>query len=173
MRKSPRIVFCLASFIAVLIGQMTALGATTNAVYDVTSISMFKVGKLHVTVTNAATSAFLSDGTCDLDLGSYHFTGDYAVTPNGKQVALTLDTDGKAALESNVVDLIESYASGATVSVTGARVSKISIKSGAPFKATDTVRGKLSETVGGRLRKRGFSLKTLWTDWELVSGTNL
>jgi hypothetical protein len=174
MKRSPWIVFCLALSVAGLIGQTTAFAATTNAVYDITSISTAAVGKHHVVVTNSATAVFLSDSNCVLIVGSYDFTGTYAVGKNNKQVTLTRDAAGWLAMSNNVVNIIEPYLpGGVSISLTRGKASKITIKDGAPSKATDSIRGKLSETVKGKVKSKGLTLKTLWTDWVLVSGTNI
>jgi hypothetical protein len=169
MKKSPWIVFCAAVIFAGLSGQMTAFGASTNAVYSLTSESLFKVGKLKVDKSNSATAVFLSDGTCSLNVGTNVFSGTYAVAKNGKQATLTPDANGLAAIKSNVVDLIIGQVPvGVTISVKSVKFSKIILKKGALF-AMDTVSGKGCE---GK-KCRGFSLKTLWTGWTLVSGTNI
>ena len=169
MKKSPWIVFCVAVLFAGLSWQMTAFGASTNAVYSLTSESVFKVGKLKVDQSHAATAVFLSDGTCSLNVGTNVFSGTYAVSKSGKQATLTPDVNGLAAIKSNVVALISAQVSaGVTISVKSVKFSKIVRKKGALF-AMDTVSGKGCE---GK-KCRGFSLKTQWTNWTLVSGTNI
>lgn len=172
MKKSPWIVFCLTVVVAGLLGQMSAFGQTTNAVYSLTSAYTFKVSKYKVTQTDSATAVFLSDGTCDLLVAGYVFSGTYTVSKSGKQVVLIPDTNGLAAMASNVVSLISSEIPGVSVSVKRVKFSKIAIKKGV-LQATDSISGKLSATVNGKLKSKGFSLKTLWTNWTLVSGTPL
>ena len=171
MKKSPWIVCTVAVLFAGMSAQISAFGATTNAVYNLTSESIFKVSKYKVDESHSAAAVFLSDGTCSLLVGGSEFTGTYTVKKN--QVVLSPDVNGLAAMESNVVSLISSQIPEVSVSVKRIKFSKISIKNGVPTKATDSVTGKLSATVNGKLRSKGFSLKTLWTNWTLVSGTAL
>jgi hypothetical protein len=172
MKKHSRVVFFTAVCLAGFIGQLAAFGATTNSVWGLTSISSFKAGKIKVVQTNAASAVFLSDGTCSLLIGTNQFAGAY--TNNTKQVTLTLGTGGLASLKSNAVDLIKAHVgSGVTITVKSVKFSKIKLsKTGEPVVATDTVSGKGSETIGGKVRSKSFSLKTLWTDWTLTSGVD-
>ena len=172
MKKHSRVVLFMAVCLAGFIGQLAAVGATTNSVWDLTSISSFKAGKIKVAETNAASAVFLSDGTCSLLVGANEFAGSY--TNNTKQVTLTLGAGGLTALKSNVVDLIQAQVgSGVTITVKSVKFSKIKLsKTGVPVLATDTVSGKGSETIGGKVKSKSFSLKTLWTDWTLSSGTH-
>jgi hypothetical protein len=159
---------CLAGFI----GQLAAFGATTNSVWDVTSISTFKAGKTKVIETNAATAMFLSDGTCSLKIGTNEFAGAYTNTT--KKLTLTLGAGGLGAMKTNALELIQAQVPSATLTVKSVKFSsKIKLSTnGVPVKATSTVSGKGCEFIGGKNRCKGFSLKTLWADWTLSSGTN-
>jgi hypothetical protein len=158
---------CLAGFI----GQLAAFGATTNSVWDLTSISSFKAGKIIVVETNAASAVFLSDGTCSLLIGTNEFTGAYTVKKT--QLTLILGAGGMAALKSAAVALIQAHVPSATITVKSVKFSKIKLlTTGVPVSASDTVSGKGCETVGTKTKCKSFSLKTLWTDWTLVSGTD-
>jgi hypothetical protein len=170
MKKSPCLVLCLAALFA---GQLAAYAASTNSEYNLTSVSVFKVSKLKVAETNSATAFFFNDGTAALHVGSYVFSGTWT-NKNGKQVTLTPDASGLTAISNNVVALINAQIPEATISVKmPVKFSKIKLnKAGAPILATDTVKGKGSETIAGRLRSKSFSLKTSWIDWEWVSGTS-
>lgn len=172
MKKHSRVVFIMAACLAGFIGQLAAFGATTNSVWDVTSISSFKAGTIHVVVTNAATAVFVSDGTCSLKIGTNQFAGAYTNTT--KKLTLTLGAGGQAALKTNALNLIQAHVPSATLTVKSVKFSpniKLSTN-GVPVKATDTVSGKGCETIGGKNKCKGFSLKTLWTDWTLSSGTD-
>jgi hypothetical protein len=172
MKKHSRVILFVAACLAGFMGQSAAFGATTNSVWDVTSISSFKAGKIKVVETNAATAVFLSDGTCSLLIGTNEFAGTYTNTT--KQVTLTLGAGGTAALKTNALDLIQAQVPSATLTVKSVKFSsKIKLSTtGVPVKATDTVSGKGCETIGGKAKCKGFSLKTLWTDWTLSSGSN-
>jgi hypothetical protein len=167
-RVSSLVAVCLAGFI----GQLAAFGATTNSAWAVTSISSFKAGKINVVETNAATAVFLSDGTCSLLIGTNEFAGTY--TNNTKQLTLTLGEGGQAALKTNALDLIQAEVPSATLTVKSVKFSsKIKLSTtGVPVSASDTVKGKGCETFGGKSKCKGFSLKTLWTNWTLSSGTD-
>jgi hypothetical protein len=171
MKKSSRVVVCLAALFA---SQLAAFAASTNAEYSLTSISTFKVSKYKFAETNSATALFFSDGTAALHIGSYVFSGTWT-NKNGKQVTLSPDASGMAAMSNEVVALISAQVPAATITVKmPVKFSKIKLsKAGAPILATDTVRGKGSETIGTKTYTKGFSLKTLWTNWTLVSGTNI
>jgi hypothetical protein len=171
MKKSSWIVCCLAVLFA---GQIAASAASTNAVYSLTSDSVFKAGKINVTQSHPATALFYSDGTCELDVLGFTFTGTYAKSKNGKQVVLT-DTTNKAVLESSIAALIAEQAPGATITVKSVKWSKITLDktTGAPTKATDTASGKGCETFGSKTKCKSFALKTTWTNWTLISGTNI
>ena len=171
MRKHSRVVFFMAACLAGFIGQLAALGANTNSAWDLTSISLFKVAKINVVETNSATAVFLDDGTCSLLIGTNEFAGTYTNTT--KQVTLLLGAGGLTALKSNAVDLIQAnIPPGINVAVQSVKFAKIKLSNGVPVLETDTVKGKLSETVGSKTRSKGFSLKTLWTDWTLSAGSN-
>ena len=172
MKKHSRVVFFTAVCLAGFIGQLAAFGATTNSVWDLSAISSFKAGKIKVVETNAATAVFLSDGTCSLLIGTNQFSGAYTNTT--KQIKLTLGAGGVAALKTNALDLIQAQVPSATLTVKSVKFSsKIKLSTtGVPVKATDTVSGKGCETIGGKTKCKSFSLKTLWTDWTLSSGTH-
>jgi hypothetical protein len=171
MRKHSRVVFFVAACLAGFMGQLAAFGATTNSVWAVTSISTFRAGKIHVVETNAAHAVFLSDGTCSLLLGTNEFAGAYTNTT--RKVTLTLGAGGVAALRSNAVALIQAQVPAATITVKSVKFNKnITLKSGVPVKATDTVGGKGCETFGTKTRCKSFTLKTLWTNWTLSSGAD-
>ncbi len=173
MKKHSRVVLFTAVCLAGFIGQVAAFGATTNSVWDLTSISSFSAGKIKVVETNAATAMFLSDGTCGLLIGTNRFAGTY--TNNTKQVTLTLGGGGQAALASNAVALIQAQVSpGVTITVKSVKFSsKIKLSTtGVPVLATDTVSGKGCETVGNKTKCKSFKLKTLWKNWTLSSGTD-
>ena len=167
MKKSSWIVSCLAVLLA---GQIAASAASTNAVYTVTADSAFRAGKIKANPSYTATVLFYSDGTCELVVAGFTLTGTYETSTNGKQIILT-DTTNKAALESSIAALIADQAPGATITVKNVKWSKITLNktTGAPTQATDTVSGKGCE---GK-HCRSFTLKTLWTNWTLISGTNI
>ncbi len=165
MKRSPWIVVCLAALFA---SQLAAFGASTNAVYSLTSDSVLKAGKLKVPYSFTGTALFFSDGTCALEVSTNVFTATYAVAKNGKQVTLTLDAGGLAAIENDVESKILAQVPGVTISIKSVKFGKIILKKGALL-TTDTVTGKGCE---GK-KCRGFTLKTVWTDWTLLSGTNI
>jgi hypothetical protein len=156
----------MALCVAGLVGQMTAFGQTTNAVYTVDSVISYKVGKDSGSISGSATAYFLSDGTCDLatDKG-YHLTGTYKVSKNDKTVTLTPDANGKAAIESEIASYIETQFPGATATVTSFRWSKITVNNGTPVNATITGGGKGCETVGTKTKCKSFTFKTTVTNW--------
>ena len=47
MKKQSRVVLFTAVCLVGFIGQISAFGASTNSVWDLTSISVFKVAKIH------------------------------------------------------------------------------------------------------------------------------
>ena len=169
MKKSVWTVVCLA---ALLVGR-TTLGATTNAMYTVNAESTFKVGSMHFDIPTTATAVFLSDGTCSLNVAGFAFTANYALSKNGKQILLIPDANGLAAIESNVVSMVQSYDSGFTVSVKHIKFSRLLIKNGTLSLVTDGVSGKLSSYVASKLKVKGFTLKTTWSGWTLIGGTGL
>ena len=172
MKKHSRVVFFMAACLAGFIGQLAAFGATTNSVWNLTSTSTFKAGKIHVVETHAATAVFLSDGTCSVLVGGGEFDGNY--TNNTKQLKLTLGAGGLAALKSEALALIQAQVPTATLTVKSVKFSsKIKLSTtGVPVIAKDTVSGKGCETFGTKTKCKGFKLTTLWTDWTLSSGTN-
>jgi hypothetical protein len=170
MKKSSWVAFCLASL---LVSQVVASAASTNAVYSVSINSAFKAGNIRASQSNTGTATFFSDGTANLTILGYTVSGAYAVAKNGRSVTLTDNTD-KSVIASNLAAYIESQAPGVTITVKSSKFSKITIgKDGVPVKATDTVTGKGSLTFDGKTRSRGFTLKSLVTSWKLLSGTNL
>jgi hypothetical protein len=174
MKKHSRIVFFTAACLAGFIGQLAAFGATTNSVWDLTSISTFKAGKINVVETNPATAVFLSDGTASLLVGTNQFAGTYTNTT--KQLTLTPGAGGLAGIASNAVALINAAIDDPAITITAKSVkfnSKIKLsKTGVPVSTTDTVSGKGSETVKGKVKSKSFTLKTLWKDWTWSSGTS-
>ncbi|MGD0061615.1 MAG: hypothetical protein ABSD58_19580 [Verrucomicrobiia bacterium] len=174
MKKHFRVVSVMAVCIAGFIGQLSASGASTNSVWDLTSISVFKVAKITKDLTNSASALFFSDGTCALQVGTNSFTGNYTVAKKGKSITLTPDTGGEAAIGNYIDSAIESYDSSVTATAKSGKFSKITLsKTGLPLKATDTVSGKITYTNGkGKLVSKSFSVNTLWTDWTWSSGTS-
>ena len=171
MKGHSRVVFFTAVCLVGFIGQVAAFGATTNSTWNITTISTFKAGKTKVVITNPVAAVFLSDGTCGLLVRTNQYAATY--TNNTRQLKLTLSVGGLATLKSDVTALIQAQVPQATITVKSVRFSKnIVMKSGVPVKATDTVSGKGCETVGTRPRCKSFSLKTLWTNWTLTSGTD-
>jgi hypothetical protein len=173
MKGHSRVVFFVAACLAGFMGPLAAFGATTNSVWNLTSISSFKAGKIKVVETNSASAVFLSDGTCGLLIGADEFGGTY--TNNTRQLKVILGAGGLATLKSNAVVLIQAQVpSGVTITVKSVKFNKnITLtKAGVPVKATDTISGKGCETVGTKTRCKSFSLKTLWTDWTWSSGTS-
>jgi len=172
MKKHSRVVFFTAVCLAGFIGQLAAFGATTNSVWDLSAIFSFKVAKINVAQTNAASAVFLSDGTCSLLISTNEFTGSY--TNTAKQITLILG-EGLTALKSNAVELITEKIddTNITVSVKSVKYTTIKLtKDGVPVKETDTVSGTLSGKNGkGKVKTKSFSLKILWTDWVKESGT--
>jgi hypothetical protein len=171
VKKHSRVIVFVAACLAGFIGQVAAFGATTNSVWDLNSISTFKAGKINVAKTNAATAVFLSDGTCSLLIGTNEFDGAYTVKKT--KITLIPSAGGLAALKSNAVALIQAQVPGATITVKSVKFAKITLsKTGVPVKETDTISGKGCETFGTKTRCKSFTLKTLWTNWTLTSGTD-
>lgn len=171
MKGSLWIVSCVA---ALLIGR-TAFGqstnaVTTNAVYNLTTESTFRVGSFNFDVPASATAVFLSDGTCNLNLMGYVFSANYVLSKNGKQISLIPDANGFAAMSNQVVDLIQTYAPGVTVAVKNIKLSKLQITNGGVTLAKCSVGGKLSSYVNSKLKIKGFTLKSQWTSWTLIQG---
>jgi len=179
VKKSPWIVCSLA---ALVVGQVTAFAqVSTTTVYSVTASNIFSVGKHHVAVSDSAVATFLDTGSCSVEVSGEDYTGSYTVSKGAKDVVLTLNAAGEAAVVSNVTALL--YANGlptnVTVTVKSIKFSKITLgKNGEPITpkaaVTDTVSGTLSETVetksSSKTKTKSFSLKTLWVDWEKTSG---
>jgi hypothetical protein len=150
-------------------GQMAAFGATTNSVWDVTSISLLSAGKLKAVSTNAVSAVFLGDGTCSFLEGTNTYAGTY--TNNTKQVTVTLSAGSLTGLESNAAAFAEAEAPGVTITIKSIKfTSKIPLKNGIPSKAGDTVSGKGSITVSGKTKSKSFSVKTALTSWTLSAG---
>lgn len=173
MKKHTRVVCFMAACLVGFMGQLAAFGATTNSVWSLTSISTFKLSKINVAQTNPVTAVFLSDGTASLNFGTNDFAATYTNTT--KQLTLTPGAGGVAGLASNAVDLVSAAINDPAVVLTIKSVkitSKIKLsKTGVPEKSTDTVSGKGSLTVGTKTKSKSFTVKTLWTNWVLSSGT--
>ena len=172
MKKHSRVSFLTALCLAGFIGQWTAFGASTNSVWDVTSISAFKAGKIHAVRTNSAVAVIFTDGTASVQVGGGEFDGNY--TNNTKKLTLTIGAGGLAALKNEALALIQAQVPSATLTVKKVKFTpKIKLSTtGVPVKATDTVTGKGCEVIAGKNRCKSFTLKTLWTNWTLVSGTD-
>jgi hypothetical protein len=172
MKKHSVVSLLAAGCLAGLIGQLAAVGATTNSTWDVSSISTLKAGKIHGVVTNTASVVFLSDGTASLLFKGHEYDGTY--TNNTKQLTFTLGTNSIATVKSDLTALVQPYAPpGVTATVTGVKFSpKIKLSmTGVPGAFKDTAKGKGCETVGSKTKCKSFSLTTLWTNWVLSSGT--
>jgi len=173
MKKHSWIAACMAAGVVGLFGQMAAFGAPsttlTNATYTVNSISLFNFAplKVHVIETNSATVAFSTNGTVTLTIGTNEVAGTYTWTKSS--IKLSPGAGGLAVIESNAVNLIESNSEisdlGATATIKSLKFSTVTLKKGAPLKATDTITGTLSAEVRGKERHAGFSLLTEWVDW--------
>ena len=168
MKKRSGIIIIMAVCVVGFIGQLAASGATTNSVWDVTSISTLSAGKTKIIATNPATAVFLSDGTCSLLVGTNTFGASYTNTT--RLLTLHFSVDQTAALESNAVDFVTAIVPGAAITLKSAKFSKIPLKLGVPVKATETISGLGSEVISGKLRKKGFKFITAWTSWVLSSG---
>jgi ABC-type thiamin/hydroxymethylpyrimidine transport system permease subunit len=172
MKKHSRVIGFMAVCLAGFIGQLAASGATTNSVWDLSSISTFKAGKTSAVTTNSVTAVFLSDGTASLFLQGHEYAGTY--TNTSKLLTFTIGTNGVAALKSDVAALIQSHVpSAVTITISSVKFSsKIKLSTtGIPVLATDMAKGKGCETFGTKTKCKSISLKTLWTHWTLVSGT--
>jgi hypothetical protein len=171
MKKHSRVVVFMAVCLAGFIGQLAAFGATTNSVWDLSSISAFKAGKIRVAVTNSASAVFLSDGTASLLLGGHEYAGTY--TNNTKQLTITIGTNSIATVKSDVAALIQAQVpAGVTITINSVKFSpKIKLSTtGVPGTLTDTAKGKGCETFGTKTKCKSISLKTLWTNWTLRPG---
>ena len=168
MQKHSRVVFFMAACLAGFIGQMTAFGQTTNSVWDGSSISTFKAGKVHLAITNPVTAVFMSDGTASILYNGDVYAGTYTNTT--KLLKFNLGDVGIATLKTDVAALLESEDPSVTWTVKSVKFSpKIKLSTtGVLETLTDTVTGKGCEGT----KCKSFSLKTLWTDWTLVSGSN-
>ncbi len=172
MKRRSQIIFVMAACLAGFAGQLAAVGATTNSVWNVNAVSTLKAGKIKDAETNAATATFLSDGTCSIVVGSDEFDGTYTNTT--RTLKITLTPGGLTALGSNAFDFATSLVpSEITISIKKVgKLSSIQLKNGVPVKASDTISGKGSETVRGRTASRSFTVSDLLIDWTLSSGTN-
>jgi hypothetical protein len=175
VKKSPWIVCCLA---AVFVGQISAFAQSTTAVYSVTTSNFFKVGKTKVAVARAGTVTFLNNSNVTAAIGTTDITGSYTLSKRTNDVLLVRNSAGLAAISNEVVALLYSNGvpSTVTISVKPPKSSaKIALKDGLPITGkpalSDTITGKLSETVNGKIKSKGFSLKTLWVDWTKTSGS--
>src|ERR1019366_10216423 len=115
MKNQSRVIFFVAVCLAGFIGQLAAFGQTTKSVWNVTTVSTFKAGKINVVETNLVAAVFLSDGTCNVLIGTNQFSGTY--TNNTKQLTLTPSAGGVAALKSLALSLIQAQVPAATLSV--------------------------------------------------------
>jgi hypothetical protein len=171
MKKHSWFVACLAAGVIGLVGQTAASGAPapifTNATYTVTAISLFNLSKIHIIQTNSVTVAFATNGVVTLTIGTNDITGTYTETKSA--IKLSPNAGGLAVIESNAVDLIDSNPDisdlGATASVKSLKFTPITLKKGAPQKATDTITGTLSAVIKGKERHKGYSLLTEWVHW--------
>ncbi|HVM60699.1 MAG TPA: choice-of-anchor tandem repeat GloVer-containing protein [Verrucomicrobiae bacterium] len=166
---------------------LQAAGSASSVVYNVLSSDSFKMsgmpGAASILSQNSQTCTFTSSGTSgrqgsfDLCDGRYHYTGSYFVF--GKHVELILDANGLSAVASNTVDLIESAANNAgvtladlSVSVTHVTMSNISMKYGVLYRQTTTIHGTASAVVDGKFMTKSFTHKAVKTNWNLISGPN-
>ena len=170
MKKRSRIIFVMAACLAGFIGQSPAHAANTNSTWNVTAISKLKAGKIKDIATNAATAVFLSDGTCNITVGSDEFDGTYTNTT--RTLKITFTAGGVAALESNAFDFATSEVPEVTITITkAAKLGSIQLKNGVPVKASEKISGKGSLTVRGRTLSRAFTDTDLLVNWTLSSGT--
>lgn len=168
MKKHSLVKFFMAACLAGFMGQLAAVGQTTNSVWDVTAVSALSAGKIKGSVTNSATAVFLSDGSFALVSGTNSYGGTYTNTT--KSLTVTFSPSGLATLESNVVELITTDVPGVTISIKSSKLSKIKLLNGVPVKVADKISGKGTETIGGKTRSKSFSFTTSWTTWTLSSG---
>jgi hypothetical protein len=172
MKKHSLVRFFMAACLAGFMGQLAAFGQTTNSVWNVNAVSALSAGKIKDTQSNSATAVFLSNGSCSFSIGSREIDGTYTNTT--KSLAITLSTNGVAALESNAYDFVTSLVpSGVTISIKSSKFpTKIALKDGIPVKAEDKISGKGSEVVKGKTKSKSFTVTDLLIDWSLSSGTN-
>ena len=170
MKRHSEIILITAACLAGFIGQLSALGQSTNSAWNLTAVSSLSAGKIKDTQSNSATAVFLSDGTCLFSIGSSSIDGTYTNTT--KSLAITLSANGVAAVESNAFDFVTSVVpSGVTISIKGSKFStKIALKNGVPVKAEDKISGKGSEVVRGKTRSKSFTVTDLLIDWTVISG---
>jgi len=173
MKNCSRIVVCLAACAAAFVVQSVAFGATTNSVYNLDAITSFSVGKDKAAGTNAASVAFLSDGTCGVTIGTNDYTATYVASKSS--VTVTLDPNSQAAYASNIVDFVLANVPaipGLTCTVRKLTFSKISLKNGAPTKASASISTLLAAEINGKHRTKGLNLKAAFINWTLASGSN-
>jgi len=171
MKKHALVKFFMAACLAGFMGQLAAVGQTTNSAWSVTAVTELKAGKIKDLSTNSVTAVFLSDGTFNLTAGTNVFDGTYTNTT--KALTVTFSTNSVAALDSNVVDFIHNEVStDIVVSIKSSKFSKIKLKNGAPVSVSDKISGKGTLVIEGKTKSESFSFSTLWTAWTLSSGTN-
>ena len=171
MKKHSLVVFFTAACLTGFMGQLAAVGQTTNSAWNVTAINTLSAGKIKDAGTNSATAVFLSDGTFSVLVGTNEFGGTYTNTT--KSLTVTFNAGAVTGLESNAVDFIAARVpAGVTLSIKSSKFSKIQVKNGVPVKVSDKISGKGSETVGGKTRSKSFTFTYLLTDWVLSSGAN-
>lgn len=154
---------------------MTAFGL--DAVYDIYSEDTFTIGGVgHSASVDSQTCTFRTNETFDLYDGTYHYTGTYALVKNGKQIELTLDTNGQAAITSNTVEWIQNMASdngitleNLSISIQRITLANVTMKNGVPFKETSTVHGKATAIVEGKLMTKSFTHKSVKINWSEVT----
>lgn len=175
MKKRPRIVFCLAALVVGLTGQMSAFGL--DATYSIFSVDTFSIGGVgHSSSEQSQTCTFRTNDTFDLYDGTYHYTGTYALVKKGKQIEMTLDANGQAAIASNTVEWIQNMASdngitleNLSVSIQRITLANVTMKNGVPFKETSTVHGKATAIVEGKLMTKSFTHKSVKINWSEVT----
>jgi hypothetical protein len=165
MKRHQWIICGLAVLVAGIGGQMTAFGL--DAVYNTTvAVTLHVAGAPAAKDTTGGTLTANSDGSFGLVVGADDFTGNYTLSKNGKQVALTLDGNGQSVLESAIMDGITSIAanggvtlSNLTLSKVKVTISKATIKNGSPQKFTVSVSGRASAGANGKSVTRSFTYK--------------
>jgi hypothetical protein len=169
MKKHSLVKFFMAACLAGFMGQLAALGQTTNSAWNVTAISALSAGKLKSADTNSATAVFLSDGSCSFSIGSRSVTGTYTNTT--KSLAITLNPAGVAAIESNAFDQATALVPEAVITIKSSKFpTKIALKDGVPVKASDKISGKGSITVNEKTKSKSFTVTDTLVDWVATSG---
>jgi hypothetical protein len=170
MKKHSLVKFFMAACLAGFMGQLAALGQSTNSSWNVTAVSALSAGKIKSADTNSATAVFLSDGTCNFSIGSRSVTGTY--TNTSKSLAITLNPAGVAAIESNAFDQATALVpSEVTITIKDSKFpKKIALKDGVPVKASDKISGKGSETVNGKTKSKSFTVTDTLVNWVATSG---